>query len=340
MRELQFIACQPDDKYYIWQVHLWLENLKSLGHLNKAIVLIFVPAFREYNKKWEMLINLYPEAKFQVYKDEDNISKLLGIYIPILRPYLLWRWWKDNPGMKEKAVLYYDNDVLLMEKFNIDNYIQDDICYVSDTNSYINATYFDSKIKDVKPEKLEEYKTIDVLDHATKIVGVSRQIAEKNNLHSGGAQYLLKNIDVEFWNKMLSDVISVRLYLQNSINKEYFESESKGFQSWCADMWALLWGMWAKGQEVRTIKEMDFAWAPDPIEKLNTHFMYHNAGITGEIVNEIPHFYKGKYHLGANPFIDPHLQTVINDERAKKKCTWYYANALNELGKKYKHLYE
>lgn len=340
MRELKFLCVQPDDAYYMWQVQLWLENLRSLGHLNKAIVLIFVPSFREYNKNWNKIIDLYPDVEFRIYKDEDNISKLISVYIPILRPYTLWRYWKDVPEMKEKAVFYYDNDVLLTDKFNIDKYIDDDVCYVSDTNSYINATYFDSKIKDVKPDKLEEYKKIDVLAEATKIVGITREIAEKNNMHSGGAQYLLKNIDAEFWNKMLSDVLNIRIYLQNNINKQYFESEDKGFQSWCADMWALLWGLWARGIDVKVINEMGFAWAPDPIEKLNTHPIYHNAGITGEEMNNIPYFYKGKYHMGANPFNDPHLQVVLNNEMSKKKCTWFYANALNKLGRKYKYLYE
>lgn len=335
MRELKFICAQPDDTYYTWQVHLWLENLKTLGHINKATVLIFIPSFREYNKKWDEIISLYPEAEFKIYKDEHNVSKLLGSYIPVLRPYLLWRYWTDFPEMKDKAVLYYDNDVLLTKEFNIDKYIDDDICYVSDTNSYINASYFDSKIKDVKPDKLEAYKKIDVLAQATAIVGATREMAEKNNLHSGGAQYLLKDIDAEFWNKMMGGVIDIRLFLQNTINKKYFESESKGFQSWCADMWYILWGLWARGKEVRVIKEMDFAWAPDPLEKLNSHHMYHNAGITGEFMDGIPYFYKGKYHTGSNPLKDPHLQVVLNNEKSKQKCTWMYANSLYALGEKY-----
>ena len=334
-KEINYICCQPDDTYYTWQVHLWLENLKHLGKVDKAIVLIFVPSFREYNQKWNKIIELYPEATFKIYKDEDDATKLLGIYIPILRPYLLWRFWVDFPEMKDRAVLYYDNDVLLTEAFNIDEYIDDDICYVSNTNSYINATYFDSKVNDVKSDMLEEYKKDDILAKATAYAGVTREIAEKNNLHSGGAQYLLKNIDADFWKRMIGDVIDIRLYLQGTVNKKYFENESKGFQSWCADMWALLWGLWREGHDVKIIKEMDFAWAPDPIEKLDTHSMYHNAGITGEHVNGVPHFYKGKYHTGNDPIIDPHLQMVINNEESKKKCTWFYANALNELGKKY-----
>jgi len=333
-RELNYVTCNPDDNYYTWQVHLWLENLKSLGKVDKAIVLIFVPNFRNYNEKWNTIINLYPEATFKVYKDEHDISKLLGIYIPILRPYLLWRYWKDFPEMQNKAVLYYDNDVLLTEKFNIDNYIDDDICYLSNTNSYMNADYFDSKIKDVKPDMLEEYKKDDILAKATALAGTTREIAEKNNLHSGGAQYLLKNIDVAFWDRMIKDVIDIRIYLQ-SVNKKYFESEDKGIQGWCSDMFSLLWGLWRTDYDVKVIKEMDFAWSADPIERLNTHFMYHNAGVVSEFMDGIPYFYKGKYHLGSNPLTDPHLQVMLNNEESKRKCTWFYANKLNELGKKY-----
>ena len=334
-KELNYICAQPDDSYYLWQVHLWVENLRTLGKSDKAIILIFVPSFREYNTKWNTIIDLYPETTFKIYKDEHDISSLLGIYIPILRPYLLWRWWKEVPEMEEKAVLYYDNDVLLTDKFNIDNYIDDDVCYLSNTNSYINADYFDSKIKDVKPDKLEEYKKDDILAKATALVGITREIAEKNNLHSGGAQYLLKNINTEFWNKMMKDTIDIRLFLQNTVNKYYFESENKGFQSWVADMLALLWGLWYAGKEVKVIPEMDFAWAPDPIEKLNTCSIYHNAGITGEFMDKVNYFYKGKYHMGSNPMTDPHLQIVINSEESKKHCTWFYANELDKLNKKY-----
>lgn len=334
-KELKYICAQPDDTYYTWQVHLWLENLRQLGKSDKAVVLIFIPSFREYNEKWNQIINLYPEAEFKVYKDEHEISKLLGIYVSVLRPYLMWRYWVDTPDMKDKAVFYYDNDVLLTKDFNIDAFIDDDICYVSDTNSYINASYFDSKIRDVKPEMLEKYKKEDVLAGATALAGVTREIAEKNNMNSGGAQYLLKNIDAEFWHRMTKEVIDIRLYLHNTINKQYFENENKGFQSWCADMWALLWGLWRTGHDVKVIKEMDFAWAPDPIKRLDTHHIYHNAGITGEYMDDIPYFYKGKYHTGLNPITDRHLQIVLNDEMAKLKCTWFYSNALNELGIKY-----
>lgn len=345
MRELKFICAQPDDAYYTWQVHLWLESLKVIGHTDKAIVLIFTPKGREQNKNWAQVMDLYPETEFVFYKDEHDATSLLGIYIPILRPYCLWRYFTDHPEMSEKGVFYCDSDILFMEGFNMNPFLQDDICYLSDTNSYINATYFDSKIRDVKPDKLEAYKTRDILDELSKMIGINRSICEQNNLNSGGAQYFLKNIDASFWSKVKNDCITIRLFLGN-VNREFFENESKGFQSWCADMWAILWNLWLREQQTRCIPEMNFAWATDPIGKLQTHTLFHNAGITDSFMEYgkdeqgnkklYPTFYKGKYHRGEDPTKDTHLDVILNHEESKKTCTWYYASKIKELSNKYK----
>lgn len=335
MKELKFICAQPDDSYYTWQVHLWLESLRNIGHSDKAIVLIFIPNHREKNPKWEQVIALYPEAEFHFYKDVDDVSNLLGIYIPMLRPYCLSKYFKEHPEMVSRAVFYCDSDIQFTERFNIDEFLQDDVCYLSDTNSYINSTYFDSKVKDVKPDKLEAYKQRDILAEATSLVGITREIAEEHKEHSGGAQYLLKNIDASFWNKVLTDCINIRIHLTN-VNKEFFISEDKGFQSWCADMWAVLWNLWLRNQETKVVKELDFAWASDGIEKLERCTIYHNAGITSDNMGGgYPAFYKGKYHTGTDPMKDPHLDVVYNSEQSKKHCTHYYVTKMLELKQKY-----
>ena len=51
---------------------------------------------------------------------------------------------------------------------------------------------------------------------------------------------------------------------------------------------------------------------------------------------DCPMFYKGKYHLGADPFKDEHLNDVIENEKTKKYCTHFYASRLVELKSKYK----
>jgi len=335
MKDLRFISAQPDDTYYTWQVHTWLESLKQIGYSDKTTVLIFTPGFRKPNLKWKQIVDLYPETEFVFYTDVNNeVTKYIKLYIPILRPWCLAKYFNEHPEMTDKAVFYCDSDVVFTDKFNVSQFINDDICYLSDTNSYINASYFDSKVKDVLPEKLEEYKKIDVLNEAASLVGINREICEKNNLHSGGAQYLLKNIDGRFWENVFSACINLRVYLTN-INKIYFKNENKGIQSWCSDMWAVLWVLWSRNQETNVVKELDFAWATDPITKLDRVGIFHNAGIVSDSANGYPAFYKGKYHTGQDPFKDPHLQIVLNDEESKKHCTHFYLTKLLEIKSKY-----
>jgi len=334
MKDLRFVCVQPDDTYFTWQVHLWLESLKEIGHSDKAIVLIYIAPGREKNTKWQQIIDLYPEAEFHFYKDEGDLKNYLPIYIPILRPWTLWNHFKAYPELSNKAIFYCDADVLFTKDFNVDKFIEDDVCYLSNTNSYINATYFESKEKDVLPNKLEEYKTRDILAEVMSLVGVDKEIAVDNNEHSGGAQYFLKDVDSTFWNKVMNDCMMIRVYLQK-INKEFFESESKGYQSWCADMWAVLWNLWFRGQETKVIEEMNFSWATDPIERLEQNTLFHNAGIVSPHNGTYNCFYKGKYHNGGDPTKDPHLDAVLNDETSQKYCTWFYANKLKELKNKY-----
>ena len=334
MRELKFIQCCPSDIYYTWQVNLWMESLKEIGHSDKAINLIFTPKGRENRDKWKQVEDLYPEAEFHYYGNEDDLNRLIGIYIPVLRPYVLWKHFKKYPELSDKAIFYCDSDILFMKDFNVDQFLEDEVCYLSDTNSYINAKYFDSKVNQVLPEKLEEYKNRDILAEIASVVGISREIAEANNDHSGGAQYLLKNVDGDFWSKVMNDCVLIRTYLQ-TVNREFFKDENSGFQSWCADMWAVLYNIWYRNLETKVVKELDFAWATEPIEKLNSCTIYHNAGVTGKYMNDIPYFYKGAYHTGQNPLLDEHLQIVINNEQSKKYCTWYYTNKLLELKNKY-----
>jgi hypothetical protein len=205
---------------------------------------------------------------------------------------------------------------------------------LSDTNSYINARYFESKEKDVLPNKLEEYKTRDILAEVMSLVGVDKQVAIDNNEHSGGAQYFLKDVDATFWNKVMNDSLLIRTYLQK-VNRDFFENENTGYQSWCADMWGVLWNLWFRGQETKVIKEMNFSWATDPIERLEENTLFHNAGIVSPHNGTYHCFYKGKYHNGGDPTQDPHLDAILNDETSQKYCTWFYANKIKELKNKY-----
>lgn len=337
MRDVKFITCCPSDTYYTWQVHLWLESLKEIGKSDKAIVLIYEPKARPYNKKWDPIIALYPESKIIFYREkpEEDINYLISLYIPIIREYLMWTFFKEHPQESQNAIFFCDSDILFTKDFNIDDYLDDDINYLSDAVSYMGAVYIENKYKEVLPEKLEEYQSKDILQEILDCVGVSRETAIANQPHSGGAQYLLKNSTAEFWAKVMNDSIVIRLKMQE-LNTKYFPTQDLGFQSWCADMWGILWNLWYFNQEVKVIPEMAFSWASDKIEVLETKTIFHNAGITGVTMNGHMCFYKGKYHMGADPTKDPELDKIIASEESQKYGTWYYAKKLKELSLKYK----
>jgi hypothetical protein len=327
------ITCQPDDEYFIWQNHLYIESCIEAGFEEENIhILLYKPAGRIHNENWKKLKEFYPKLNIFLYEDK-GVQRHLGIYIPILRPHILWQHFEAFPELEDRTVIYTDCDILWTKNPELDKYYNGDVSYVSNASSYLNNSYFESKVKDVLPEKLEQYKERDVVKELCTIVGIDKQTVLDNNFNTGGVQYILKNVNVDFWKKVEKDVLLIRTHLL-AFNKEFFKDENSGIQSWCADLWAVQYNLWLYG-ETRVINELDFAWSTDPIQRIDSHNILHNAGITGTFMNDVPMFYKGKYHQGTSPFIDDHLQNVIDNEQSKKTCNWYYANKLLELKNKY-----
>lgn len=328
-----FITCQPDDQYFIWQNHLYIESCLQQGVTEDQIhILLYKPRGREFNTNWNKLKEYYPKLNIFVYEDR-GVQQHLGMYIPILRPHILWQHFEAFPELEDRTIVYTDCDILWTDKMNINHLLEDDINYVSDASSYLNYTYFQSKYKDVLPEKQEQAKQRDFAKEVCTIVGIDVQTLMDNNNNTGGVQYILKGINAEFWKKVEKDVLAIRKHLLQ-VNKEFYKNENAGIQSWCADLWAVQLNLWFHNKESKMVPELAFAWSTDPIQKLETHGILHNAGITGQETSH-PVFYKGKYHQGADPTKDAHLDVILNNETSKKFCTWYYANKLKELSIKY-----
>lgn len=339
MRESNYkiICCQPIDLYFLFQCHLYVESCIENGWKEEDIqILLYKPKDKKVDSKWNILKEHYPKLNVFVYEDK-GVENLLGIYIPVLRPHILHQHYLAFPELEQQTILYTDCDILWTGKEEIDSLMEDDVCYVSDAHSYMNATYFDNKINDCLPEKKESMSKINVVGQLANIVGIEESIIRENNLNTGGVQYILKNIPIDFWKKVQEDCISIRMYLMN-LNRKFFASESKGYQSWCSDLFSVQYNLWKYEKETKVVKAMDFSWATDKIEKITTCNIFHNAGIASTEQGGYPCFYKGKYVDGSNPFIDPHLDVILNNEESKKHCTWYYAKKLRELSNKYPKL--
>lgn len=330
------IFAQTIDKFFVWQCQMYIESCLSVGFEEEQLhCLLYKPNGREYNSQdWDKLKECYPKLNLHVYEDR-GAQQYISIYIPIIRPHLLWQHFEKFPYLENETIIYTDCDILWRSIDSLTTLFEDDVCYISDAKSYMNVDYFNSKIKDVLPEKLEEYKTIDIVQDLCTIVGISKDKAIENNNNTGGVQYILKNVNADFWKKVEKDVLSIRVYLQE-INRKFFANENKGIQSWCADLWAIQYNLWMKDTETKVVPEMNFSWATSSIETVMSLNIFHNAGVSSDVMNNVPYFYKGKYHRGnIDPTKDPHLNVILNNEESKKYGTWYYASKLKELSNKY-----
>lgn len=350
--DIVYICVQPNTLYYVWQVNLWLESAKEHNILDKCHILIYRPSVQDkWLEQWKIVEDLYPEARLFYYTDK-GVAGFLKIYVPILRPHTLSQHFRSFPELSKKAIFYHDCDIILNRNLDIDKYLSDDINYVADTGSdYLSHQYFESKERDVLPEKLQEYIKDDILLGACDIVGISKHCVVENLENTGGAQYLLKGITYEFWDKVERSSLELVLYLK-LVNRRYFESESKGYQAWCSDMWAVLWNLWAEGRKTKKSSEISFCWSTDTIDRLDKHPILHNAGVTssstirtrddredgqGKVFVDAPAFYKGRYHESKfTPFNDTeYIENILNHPLSKGYCFYNYLEKIMKIKNKY-----
>lgn len=333
-RQLHTITVQPVDLLFLWTVRVQLTNFRKHGFLkNKYTAIVWVSYDKIHSadlQGWYKLASDFPEIELVIIYDNENFLRTIQAfnYIPLLRPHCLRNYFASHPECKQEAIFYIDADVILTKPLDLSKFLDDNINYVSQAGSYINASYFDSKINDVKPNKLEQYKKIDVLDNLAKQIGINRTICEQNNDVSGAAQYLLKNIDAKYWADVEDACMLINIDL-GSINKTYFESENKGFQKWCADIWAVIWNLWKRNAKTECPPELDFLWATDDVSKWENCFIYHDAGATrGDGL-----FNKRKLAY-VNNLLTPFDDYQYLEETNKEFCSYKYVQEIKNANPK------
>lgn len=302
---MKILSVLPDCDYYVWQMLVQLNNLRKVGYEEDTI---FVIGIRNIQVS-EILNNIMKWSKskcsYYLYRDDRNDLT----YSSAMRPNILKKFFKENPQYKNETFLYIDPDVIFKEKINFSNIENNNTWYLSDTRSYIGSKYIKSK-------------SLDLFYEMCRIVGVNPRIVEENEDNAGGAQYLIKNTDFNFWNKIEKDSIELYKHMKNTENKY---SPKSPIQSWTADMWAVLWNSWLFGHETKIIKRLNFAWATDPIKKWDLVNIYHNAGaVTGD-----EFFIKTKYQKS------PFKQKI---KCSDKYCSYKYLLEVNETEENFKNV--
>ncbi len=352
---LNIICCTENKLRFAWETRVLLTSLREFDYSDKARVLIY-KSQESTHTEWITLEHDFPEAQF-FYYDDKNIMKTARAfgYPPLCRLYCLQKHWEKFPHLQKEAIFYCDTDIVFTRKFDFTPYLEDNINYLSwtgnieRTDNYLWQPYLDSKLDKVNPLKIEKFKKLDIVSRLGHICGITRELITKNNEHTGGAQYLLKNITKQFWIDCFNTCCEIKMYLSD-INQIYMqgttaqERENNGFQSWCADMWCVLYNLW-KTSETRCPKEFDFAWSTDKIERLNEVFILHNAGVTSDekiavanqrdgdgnrITLEGPLFFKGNpKYLVSTPQQDiEYLTGVYNNPINKQFSNNYYIKTI------------
>lgn len=344
--ELTTIVAVSDDRYMQWQIQLLLESFKEHNFNGDIRILLFKPLDRrEWNKDWGKIEDRYPNIKFFRYEDDGSVHPLLRSYHTIHRAYSLKKHWEQFPELKDNAILYLDSDVLLTKELNLEPYLQDNINYGADIRSYNNQAYFDGKEGRVRPEKMEEYLREDPLEQMWKEHGVSRELLKEYNDDCAGVHYLLKNITVDIWDEVLTKSVPLIQRLEK-LNQYFIEGDTpldrknNGWQSFCADIYILLWALYKRGGKTKILDCLNFTWSTDTYSKVNdTHWM-HNCSISSEDQFEGglgKAFYKGKRAYVNNlvtPFDESeqsYIDSILNNEISKKYANYYYAEKIKQL---------
>jgi hypothetical protein len=286
MKNLRFVCAQPRLLYYAWQVEVMINNFTKHGiNPNNIDVLIawnpndLTTSVTENVDSWNKLAEKYNSVRFFFYQDtrQQPIH-----YISSIRPNLLKQHWLAHPYLKDEAIYYHDCDAIFTKTPNFEKFLDyfDSNWYLSDTNHYINYDYIVGKGHGIYEKMCE-------------IVGLDPIIPKLMRYNSGGAQYILKNIDHTFWEKVERD--SETLFHEITQMNTLIQQTNPGYhelQIWCADMWAVLWNGWKLGHPTKVVPELNFSWATDPIEAWDRSLIFHNAGITCNCGRA---FYKGIY---------------------------------------------
>jgi hypothetical protein len=316
---LVFVSAHPDIPYFHWQTKVYTNNFIEKGIKPENIHVLFVMVNGNTSPSEESLKLKEIGVNIHHYLDDRKDKK----YIPSLRPLALSRWLKEYPELG-KYYFYHDSDIIFRELPDFNKLLQDDIVYLSDTLSYINYDYIMGCCQryETQHPSLQKGYLIQLM---ADIIGVSVDTIKQYNKESGGAQYLIKNTDYTFWEKVFNDC--ELLYRKVFEFNQRHKIPSGEIQMWTADMWAVLWNLWYTGHETKIVNDLSFSWATDTISTYEKHPILHMAGVTDDLKRS--KFYKGEF-INVNPlqklkeninyfdYIESNSSTIKYIEQMKK----------------------
>jgi hypothetical protein len=302
-----FLSVQPDEYYFKWQLELQICNFNNLavspGQIH--ILIGYNPRVGLSPDFTRLISHNKDKACFFVYPDDRQTPE----YKPSIRPHLIAKHLTQFPALERETIFYHDSDIVFNQLPDFGQLTTGQDWYVSDTRDYLDSHY------------IRQHGNEDLFKEMCNIVDISSDVVEFGDEHCGGSQYVLKSTTVAFWKKVEKDAEALYRVMEahnrKAAEKEYItsgrrRSQFHGIQSWCADMWSLLWNALRDGFVVRISHELDFCWANDPRKRLDTCKILH---YTGNMTSNGDFFFKKTKYINYSPYYDPGLN-VINEDCA------------------------
>lgn len=327
MDQLMFVTAQPDAPYFHWQIKLYVHNFLEKNIDPKRITVILGMRDNYPSDDGMDLLKLGINVFF--YKDEREVKN----YIPSIKPYLISKWLESFPEYG-KLFFLHDSDIIWNYLPNLNELIQDDVVYLSDTRNYIGYKYLKDCSKRYE-KSFDNCNSEQLIDEMCSTIGIDKKIIIDQENNSGGGQYIIKNTDYKFWNKVYQDSNS----LYNSLIRfqRKYPIKSGRLQVWTAEMWSLLWNLWLENKETKITNLLDFSWATDNIETYEKKPILHMAGVTKEMKNT--KFFKGEF-INVNPIELVETNKNYFDYVDKKSSTIKYVdNMISYVQKRHNGLF-
>jgi hypothetical protein len=311
MKDILFVSAQPDVPYFIWQIKLYVHNFIENG-INPSQIHVVLGIVSGNQKPSDESIKL-KEYGINVYHYIDERRK--KHYIPSIKPYLISKWIQSDPE-HGRIFFLHDADIIFNRLPNLNDLLNDDVCYLSDTIGYIGYNYIIDCCRRYETQHPSTEKN-QLINEMADVIGIDVDLIKDNQENSGGGQYLIKNSNCELWDKIYKD--STQLYNKMIDYQKRYPINTGQIQFWTAEMWSLLWNFWLYGNKTKITKELDFSWATDSIDVYNERPILHMAGVTDDLKKT--KFYKGEY-INVDPieklkendnyfdYIDPQSSTI------------------------------
>ena len=318
---MRFVSAQPDQRHFVWQTDVYLNNFISLGIPPQHCVALFgVDPGKEPSDDLRSLCQRYPTTDIQIYTDTRH-PEGRG-YAPSIQPHLICKMLEQYPDRAGPLTFYHDCDIAFRRLPDFDRMVAEypDACLLSDTLSYIGYEYLHVHCEAIRAEQ-PQVPEDELIHLMCDVVGVDLELVRSNEACSGGAQYLLQDVGRTYWEKVYRDSIAIDQLFQKYFAGLKLSKEPKEYlQIWTAGMWAYLWNLWYFELETIVHSEMKFLFsggAPeDPAPIL------HMAGLQEELKHN--HFDKADWWqqspvdlLPAQPYLFDHFpQNTVAREYA------------------------